>query len=293
MIQDISVEIQGLVRNLLCFGNVVIQTAGTLGTIRFTGIRKPRKVQAQILALMARAKAMGMEEREVIEMVGLRSKEIPSTAKELRLESEKPRRRQIPTAIKRMFLAHTSFGENPIIWRKHWWVLFKTLVPPSLSFVSLFVIWLLASSVLKPSLWLDVPFAILSAFVFLWFVWNAIDWRNDIYVITEERVIDIEKIPLIYEHRREASLEKIQDVRYLQDGFIAKALDFGNVRLETAGEIGEFTFDFIPHPREVQIEIFDRLEGFRKKKLQEERERREAELLDLLTRYYKAAQSDA
>lgn len=280
MIQDISVEIRGLARNLLCFGNVVIQTAGTLGTIRFTGIRNPHNVQAQMLALTAQAKwgTMGGETvGSTPEMAGLRLKETP-------LESESPKRNRILTVIKEMFFTDTSFGENQVVWRKHWWVLLKAIILPSLSFAFLFAIWLLASNFIEPILCLDIPFAILSALVFLWFAWTVIDWRNDIYVITDERVVDVEKIPLIYEHKREASLEKIQDVRYLQEGFIAKALDFGNVRLETAGEMGEFTFDFVPHPREVQIEIFGRLKGFRRRRLQEERERMRREILNVLSR---------
>jgi len=75
-------------------------------------------------------------------------------------------------------------------------------------------------------------------------------------------------------------------VSYLQEGFLAKTLDFGNVRLETAGEIGAFTFDYVPHPKEVQVEIFRRLEQFRARAWQEEKRRRQEEFLELLARYH-------
>jgi len=127
----------------------------------------------------------------------------------------------------------------------------------------------------------------------MWFIWRAIDWRNDLYVLTDDRVIDIEKVPFLYEHGREAGLDKIQDVRYWREGFIAIRLDFGNVRLETAGEIGEFTFDSVPHPREVQIEIFNRLEQFHRKAEREARQRRQEELLDLLARYHQGVQGNS
>jgi len=123
--------------------------------------------------------------------------------------------------------------------------------------------------------------------VFVWLLWRVIDWRNDLYVLTDDRVVDIEKVPFRYEHRREASLDRIQDVSYLQEGFLAKTLNFGNVRLETAGEIGAFTFDNVPRPKDVQVEIFRRLEQFRARAREEESRRRQEEFLELLARYHR------
>jgi len=299
MIQDVFVEMKGLITNLLYFGDVVIQTAGTLGTIRFRGIRKPRKAQAQILALVSRAKAAmsaGEESQatqDVREMVGWPKPEpqpLPPTAEELRWESERPRRAQISEAIKMMLFPKQVFGENPIIWHKHWWALLKEIISPLLALVILIILWSAASLLFDFSLWFDVPLGISLTAISVRITWLVIDWRNDLYVITDDRVIDIEKVPLLYEHRREAGLDKIQDVRYLQEGFIALRLDFGNVRLETAGGIGEFTFDSVPHPREVQIEIFNRLEQFHRKAEREARRRRQEELLDLLARYHQGVQ---
>jgi hypothetical protein len=287
--------------HLLYFGDVIIQTAGTLGTIRFQGIRKPRKAQAQILALVSRAKAaMPAEEesqaiQDVRKMVGWpkpEPKPLPPTAEELRWESKKPRRAQISEMIKMMFFPKQVFGENQEIWRKHWWVLLKEIISPLLAFVILIILWSAASLHFGVSLWFDLPLGISLAVTLMWFIWRAIDWRNDLYVITDDRVIDIEKVPFLYEHRREAGLDKIQDVRYWREGFIALILDFGNVRLETAGEIGEFTFDSVPHPREVQIEIFNRLEQFHRKAEREARQRRQEELLDLLARYHQGVQGN-
>ena len=301
MIQDVSVEMKGLMTHLLYFGDVTIQTAGTLGTIRFKGIPKPRKAQAQILALVSRAKAArpAKEEPQAIqavrEIVGWpeeESRPLPPTAEELRWESERPRRAQLSEVIKRMFFPKPVFGENQIIWRKHWWVWLKEMVSPLSAFVILFILWVAASLLFGVSLWFDLLLGISLAVTSVWFIWRSIDWRNDLYVITDDRVIDIEKVPFIREHRREAGLDKVQDVRYLQEGFIASRLDFGNVRLETAGGIGEFTFDSVPHPRQVQIEIFNRIEQFRRKAGLEGRERRQAEFLDLLARYHQGTGQD-
>jgi uncharacterized membrane protein YdbT with pleckstrin-like domain len=299
MIQDVVVDMKGLMTHLLYFGDVVLQTAGTLGTIRFKGIQKPRKAQAQILALVSRAKAaMPMEEepqgiqvvREIVGWPKPEAKSLPLTAEELRWESEEPRRAQMSEVIKMMFFAKQAFGENQHIWRKHWWALLKEMISPLLVFIILSILWAAASLFLGFNLWFDLLLGISLAANSAWFIWRTIDWRNDLYVVTDDRVIDIEKIPFIREHRREAGLDKIQDVRYLQEGIIATRLDFGNVRLETAGGIGEFTFDSVPHPRQVQIEIFNRIERFRKEAGQRAKEARQNEFLDLLGRYHQGVQ---
>jgi len=300
MIQDVSVEMKGLMTTLLYFGDVIIQTAGTLGTIYFRGIQKPRKAQAQIFALASQVKATlpgGEEEPEatrvVREMLGLpkpKPEPLPAAAEGLRWESETPRRAQVLQVIKMMVLAKPEFGKNQQIWHKHWWVLLRDMTSPVLALVISFILWTAASFLFDVSLWFDVPLGISLVAISVRVTWLVIDWRNDLYVITDDRAVDIEKIPFIREERREAGLDKIQDVRYLQEGFIANRLDFGNVRLETAGGIGAFTFDSVPHPRQVQIEIFNRIARFHREAGQRLKEARDYEILDLLGRYHQGVQ---
>ena len=301
MIQDVLIKVDGIMTHLLYFGDVVIQTAGTLGTIRFRGIPKPREAQARILALVSQAKAAAPAEEEpqaiqaVREMVGLpqpEPKPPPRAAEGLQQESETPKRAQISEVIKMMVFTKQVFGENQIIWHKHRWVLFQEMISPVLVFVILLIVWSAISLLFGLSLWFDLLLVISLAANSVWVIWRGIDWRNDLYIITDDRVIDIEKVPFRYEHRREASLDKIQDVRYLQEGFIALRLDFGNVRLETAGGIEAFTFDSVPHPKQVQAEIFKRIAQFRQETGQQERKTRQAEFLDLLGRYHQGLQGN-
>ncbi|MDH4207663.1 MAG: PH domain-containing protein, partial [Anaerolineae bacterium] len=106
-------------------------------------------------------------------------------------------------------------------------------------------------------------------------------WRNDIYQLTEDRIIDIERLPLgLREERREASLSMIQDIGYEIPGVIANLLDYGNVVIETAGREAAFTFSWVHQPRQVQQEIFSRMDAFREKERREQKERRADELLD-------------
>jgi len=295
MIQDVTVHMRGLWQNLLYFGDVVNQTAGTLGTVRFIGIRKPRKVQAIIYALMKGARqrrAAPAEEdplREIREVLGLPPREEippPPEAEELRWESERPRREQWGLVLRRLFLAEPRFGENQIVWRKHWWALLEALIQPLFVLIVVASLWLISATLFTYSPWIDMLFGLALVGVFIWVAWRTLDWYNDLYVLTDERVVDIEKVPLLAEERREARLDRIQDVRYDQPTIVYRILDFGHVWLETAGEIGRFTFDYVSHPREVQAEIFRRLTAFRQRAEQRQREAGQEALLELLGRYH-------
>ena len=111
--------------------------------------------------------------------------------------------------------------------------------------------------------WLAIPLAMIIVGG-MWNLWNVLDWQNDLYILTTDRIIDLEKVPLISEDRREARLQQIQDVHYVMPGFINRLLDFGDVEVETAGRGGGFTFRSVPHPRQVQAEIFARVDQVRK-----------------------------
>jgi len=136
------------------------------------------------------------------------------------------------------------------------------------------------------ALLLCVTAASLSA---LFVLYRYEDWRNDIYVLTDDRIIDLEKKPLfLREERREASLAMIQNVRYLIPGIVHNLLNVGMVIIETAAAEGEFTFDWVHDPRRVQGEIFARVDLYREREKRREQEAQAAQLQKWLEAYRKA-----
>jgi len=103
------------------------------------------------------------------------------------------------------------------------------------------------------------------------------DWRNDEYIVTNDRIIDVEQRPLwLSQDTREASLGNIQNVHYIVPNLFASVLRYGDVIVQTAGE-GDFTFVHVPNPAEVQNEIFRRIDNYRSalQRQQTEDQRRE------------------
>jgi uncharacterized membrane protein YdbT with pleckstrin-like domain len=251
-VQDVTVRMPSLIANMLYFGDVTIETASKTGQIKFESIPKPRKIQRLIF------EAAGLPEASMKEA-----------------EEWQAGRMRIMHPLKmfaRMLYPVYPRGGDVRVWRKHWFRLLTKVIRPVLIALLVLVVWaaVLLSNLPAPvELIPEVAIVVIPAIILLilvgWIAWITIDWHNDLYVLTDTHVIDIEKKPFTSEFRREANLGMIQDVSYEQPTFLAKFLNYGNTRLETAGTMGEFTFDSIPNPRQVQEVIARRLADFRKR----------------------------
>lgn len=63
-----------------------------------------------------------------------------------------------------------------------------------------------------------------------------VDYYLDMWILTTNRLIDIEQIGLFQRSVAEIPLFRIQDVSISVNGFIATFLKFGTIKIQTAGE---------------------------------------------------------
>lgn len=84
---------------------------------------------------------------------------------------------------------------------------------------------------------------------------NFLHWFFNIYIVTNERIVDIDFYYLLYKHFSEAELTKIQDISFTSSGLLATIFNYGNVLVETAGELPSIEFESIPHPQKVVEKI--------------------------------------
>jgi uncharacterized membrane protein YdbT with pleckstrin-like domain len=100
-----------------------------------------------------------------------------------------------------------------------------------------------------------------------WLWWETEDWRNDLYILTDRLIIDLERKPLFFsEERRQATLDMIQNVSLRKQGVLSAMFNYGDVLIQTAGALGQFTFIGVSDPRQVQREIFRRVEAYQDSK---------------------------
>lgn len=127
--------------------------------------------------------------------------------------------------------------------RKHRFILYQMLSVPALliSAAAVMVAWggLSAGSMLS---WTGAGVGVAGV---LFGVWQWLDWRNDYYLVTNRRVVWLEKIVGIYDSRREAPLHTVLSVSINSD-MTGRMFGFGDVVIRTY--TGKVTFRGAPDP---------------------------------------------
>jgi CRP-like cAMP-binding protein len=91
-------------------------------------------------------------------------------------------------------------------------------------------------------------------------LYYLLEWRNDYFVITDQRIVHEEyKLLTWQESHEQALLTRIQNVSVSKNGFFGELLEFGDVTVSTAGNQPPIVLDRIPNPNAVQQVIFDQL----------------------------------
>lgn len=132
--------------------------------------------------------------------------------------------------------------------RKHQVVLYEKLIFPILAlFVPLafFYLWF---SLAPLFLFGFLGWASLIG-ILLWGTWLVIDWGNDYYIVTNQRVVWLEKVVGIYDSRSEAPLSTIQSVG-VETSQLGRILDYGNLIIRTF--VGRVPFNHVTHPEQAQ-----------------------------------------
>jgi uncharacterized membrane protein YdbT with pleckstrin-like domain len=91
--------------------------------------------------------------------------------------------------------------------------------------------------------------AVAGIIYFLFAYWN---WKVDVWVVTNYRVID--ETGLINHYAKESPLEKINNVSYDQNIW-GRIFNYGHVEIQTAAEIGATDYFNVHHPKRLKDTI--------------------------------------
>jgi len=80
-------------------------------------------------------------------------------------------------------------------------------------------------------------------------------WCFNVYIVTNERVVDVDWYSVINRDVTTAQIRQIQDVKGIQSGVFAGIFDFGIVYIQTAGTEPNFEYTNVPHPQLVVKKI--------------------------------------
>ncbi|MBU1085211.1 MAG: PH domain-containing protein [Candidatus Beckwithbacteria bacterium] len=153
-----------------------------------------------------------------------------------------------------------------VLLRQHWmtqisWIVtagVMVLMPISLVWIPIISFMPSNFQVMAVMMW----YLLTIAFVYEKFI----TWFYHVFIITDERVIDVDFYNLLYKEVSEAKIDNIEDVTYRQGGVARAMFNYGDVEMQTAGERQEFKIENVPEPHRV-VKILNEL------KLEEEHEK--------------------
>jgi hypothetical protein len=127
---------------------------------------------------------------------------------------------------------------------------------------------------ISPSLFLFLE-NIFFIFIWLFFFIIWIDYYFDVWIVTNERIVNIEQKGLFSRGISELELENIQDITVEVLGIIPTFLNYGNLYVQTAAEKERFIFKHVPNPYAIKDLVMN---------LQKKYERKEAHDLGAVIR---------
>jgi len=272
---------------ILNYGNIIVRTY--TGVIVLDRLAHPQLIINLINEVRGRKKTRRRSEQldTIDRTIRERLEHLP-TQKGGPAEGEAPM--QIKAGVLQEFMSELfllRMEENGnIIYRTHWFLLLRKVGVPLLLFLILLVGVLL--------IWLDViPFGVntgtwllllLGPALFLWLLYQYVDWRNDRYIITPELIIDVFKKPLGTEEKKSAPLRNILSIDYERRTIIGVVFNFGTVFIR----VGEstFTFDNVVNPAEVQREVFQAFMGLKQREEERQEQDRTNQMADWIERYH-------
>lgn len=103
---------------------------------------------------------------------------------------------------------------------------------------------------------LNIIRAVIVIAAIFYFLFIFYRYRNDIWLITNQRLIDSSKRTPFNHEVSSASLNNIQDINIVQKGFLATVFKFGNLICQTASSGSGFELKGVPNPKEL-LEVVD------------------------------------
>ena len=281
---------------LLGFSDVIVRTY--IGDIRFERVAHAKTIGKLIESYWARSKHVDLEldAREIRKALRQKFGKEPEEVSAKELEMEYGIENELPHHeisffewLFSDFLKVRYESGGTITYRKHWFVLLKKVFLPLVGIVASggFVLAVLTRHIT----WLDYAMALTLGFFIMIaslavLIYRYVDWRNDMFQLTPNQVIDLDRKPFGRESRRAAPLENILSIEYERKGIFPMLFNYGTVYI-TIGN-SQLTFNNVYQPSVVQQDIFARMGTH----AQEKEERHTVQERERIAQWFKVFQEE-
>ena len=267
---SVSTETEPLGRSL-DYGNVIIRTF--VGRIVFHHVAHPYEVEALVKEHQGRAKegsrrveVEAMKKALTARMNPIPEQTTPPSSPVETTQKTKKKKSVVPgEGMFANFFKVRYEDKETITYRKHWFVLVEHIwIPTVLLFGILasliggiYYLYFTPASTApivgleRETLFVVAP--VLFIFAIGWWIYQYVDWSNDIYQVTPDQILDIDRKPLGREQRTAAQLENILATDYERYGILGIFFNYGTVHITVGGN--KMTFHGIFDPASVQQDI--------------------------------------
>lgn len=271
MIVSVGVEVNQFGR-WLDYGNVIVRTF--VGRIDFAIVNHPKQAAKMIEEYWDRTKQAAVATEKEAMKDAIRSRlgiPVPPKPQPASSQPTSSMPKQSGAGWLKLLGANTlklryETGES-VIYRKHWVVLLLDSWMPLAGFFATFGLFLsrlyqlyfdpnnvfisLATGV-DVDVWAMITIGIMLLFIG-WFIYLVADWSNDVFEVTSDQIIDIDRTPFGTETRNAAQLENILGTKYERRGVLGNLFNFGHVYITVGGN--KLTFEDVIDPASVQSDI--------------------------------------
>jgi len=179
---------------------------------------------------------------------------------------------------------------------RHWWVFVRRV---AWTIILIILVWLISGFIGRsapafPSVGLGVAGTL---FLSIWVVYYFLEWRNDLLIITDRRVINIQRTILTFRSSvNEVPLEGIHEIKVdlppLRD-FIGRILGYGTVVLKTSGDNETLRLEAIADPKHIQDLIFAHRKRYQETQAQQTRNAQRSAIKGEINKFLTPQQSNS
>jgi hypothetical protein len=277
-IQSMNIKTGNFIARAIRVGDLIVRTFNS--ELYMTDVQSPERMKDLIQGFILRSRRRSqLEQLAEIRRTIRQRLNIPRGE----IVTEEPESVP-PVAAKqysRFALFKTRIVEGgSITYRKHWTIFVRQSLLPNIFFISSIILISFVSVYLAVNeidgstlIWGAVFLA--TVVFFFWWLYEYEDWRNDLYRVSKDLIIDRDKKPFGKESFRSAPIKNIQSLGHEVPNIFGLIFNVGNVYINVGDET--FTFHGVHDPAVVHQDISRRMEELvaeeEKQRIQQEHER--------------------
>ena len=296
-VQSVKVDKPSFVQTMLGVGTVRVSTAAQNEGLVFDYISAPSEVEDALSVIRGRQRSLDAGRtrariRQTLEQHFTVPDQLTAAETGAGQVAARAQRKEKRRARRR---GGRSEDGEVITYGRHWIVLAQL--------VWWLVILMVLTVAVPIGLWIFFPVVrialtvivtvvlfLIEAFAFFYFYE---DWNNDLFQVTKDMVIDIDRGPFGFtESRKTAPLQNVQNVRAERPNFWAVIFGYGDVFIDTAGSSAEITFENVSNPNQIQSDIFSRRENVVRSRRERDAASRHKEFSLILDEYQQLREQD-